>query len=257
MKKLISAISVFSMCVTLAQTNWTFQWHGQTMGLDFEVTNLTTSVKAAIRDDVAYAMSLIPATNISYEAYSANHPDYGKLTGIASIAKDTPYNYCAGIINDYKIVGNTTNFVLREKACSNYVAAITWTNQYATQVATFSNFFYHVKTGFDVTGMTLAEKKSFFWGSSFLEELEASEGNGFEETLTQALSFRPNPLPSGVFPPNPSILAFIVYTDGKIIGTPLPTLFCRVRQWDSVNKNTLWDFINVGGKWRYCLLGPG
>ena len=32
------------------------------------------------------------------------------------------------------------------------------TNQYVRQIAAFSNFFHHVKTGFDVTGLTLAEK---------------------------------------------------------------------------------------------------
>ena len=255
MKKTVIFILLGASCAYAQTTNLTFQWHGQTMGVDFKETNLTDSVKNAIRDDIGYAMSLISFTNISYEAHSPTHPDYGKRTGVAAIAESTPYNYCDGIINDYKAVGNTTTFVLCNSACSNYVATIALTNQYALQIAAFSNFFHHVKTGFDVTGLTLAEKKSFFWGSPFLEVWEESEGDGFEQRLTQALSFRPNPLPPNVFPPNPAILAFVVYMD-EDIGIPQPTLFCEVRRWDPVNENTQWNFIWIDGKWRYCLLGP-
>ena len=72
MKKLILATITLSMSYGYAQTNLTFQWHGQTMGVEFEVTNLTASVKAAIRDDIAYSLSLIPTNDVAFNPLTSN-----------------------------------------------------------------------------------------------------------------------------------------------------------------------------------------
>ena len=72
MKKTVIFILLGASCAYAQTTNLTFQWHGQTMGLEFETTNLTASVKNAIRDDVAYALSLIAASNVTFEVSAPN-----------------------------------------------------------------------------------------------------------------------------------------------------------------------------------------
>jgi hypothetical protein len=92
MKKLIMTIMLGASCACAQPTNLTFQWHGQTMGVQFEVANLTDSVKVAIRDDIAYSLSLIPATNVTFTATTSNT----NYSGILSIHYKTPINYCGG-----------------------------------------------------------------------------------------------------------------------------------------------------------------
>jgi hypothetical protein len=55
-----------------------FLWHGRSMAVEFEKTNLTDSVRQAIKDDIAYALSLISASNVTYTVYPQSHPGYGK-----------------------------------------------------------------------------------------------------------------------------------------------------------------------------------
>ena len=250
---------VLLCCVSLSflvqsQTpNLTFQWHGQTMGVEFEVTNLTASVKAAIRDDIAYSLSLIAASNVTFEALTPTSSSYGKYAGFATISHTTPINYCAGILCYYNTSGGQTVFQLAPDVCLAYAVAITLTNQHAAAVNAFSNFISHAKTRFDVTGMTLTEKKAFFWGTAAIDALEQEEGANFDQALTDALSSRPSDIPPWAFPPMPSILAFSAW-DGAGAGVPVPTLLCKVKRWDPVNKTTHWSFVYADGTWRYCLL---
>ena len=53
-------------------TSWRVHAPHGTMGLDFKETNLTASVKNAIRDDIAYSMSLIAASNVTFEVSAPN-----------------------------------------------------------------------------------------------------------------------------------------------------------------------------------------
>jgi len=253
MKRLIMTAIMLSVVHGYAQTtNWTFQWHGQTMGLDFEVTNLTKSVKAAIRDDIAYSMSLIPTTNIVFEVFPPTSPSYGKYTGFADFYFPR-INYCGGILCFYKTVGGNVRWQIGEEASSKYLSVIALTNQYASAIHSFSNFYHNVITGFDVSGMTLEEKKSFFSGS-LLDEWEQEKGDEFEQFITAGLSLRPSPFPEWASPPLPSILAFSKWEIDEIDVVPKPELLCQMRRWSPMNKNTLWSFVYAGGKWRYCLI---
>lgn len=253
MKTVVSLIIVISAIWSHAQTNsLLFQWHGQTMGVGFEPTNLTDSVEHAIRDDIAYSLSLIPSTNVTFATLSPSSSGYGKYAGFITISHLTPINYCDGILCYYKNIGENVVFQLSQSVCSKYMAAIALTNQYASTINSFSNFYYHVQTGFNVTNMTLEEKKSYYWGA-FVNEFEQEEGANFEQVLTATLSSRPATLPPWTFPPMPSILSFSLWEADATDTLPTPVLLCQVRRWDPVNKSTKWSFVYAGEKWRYCL----
>ena len=255
MKSVIFATIMLSTSFGYTQTNWTFQWHDQTMGLQFEVTNLTANVKRAIRDDVAYSLSLIPTTNVVFEVYPPTHPDYGKHTGFAHFSS-ARINYCEGVLFFYKTVGGNVYWEIDTDASTEYLAAIALTNQHSTAMASFTNFHHNLLTGFDVTGLTLAEKKAFFWGP-YLDRIEQEMGVEFEPSITETLSWRPSPLPEWTFPPKPSILAFSKWKEvgaEEIDALPKPDLACIMKHWTPDGKRTKWSVVYVGGKWRYCLM---
>jgi hypothetical protein len=140
MKKLIIAISMFPMCATLAQTNWTFQWHGQERGIIFVQTNLSKSVKAAIRDDIAQVMSKVVASDITIYPARPDHPDLGKVDGLMDFVSKVhacPNNFPLGY---YRMINGTPFFLLSEEECSVYASAVALTNQYASAIGTLSNF---------------------------------------------------------------------------------------------------------------------
>jgi hypothetical protein len=246
MKRLIMTAIMLNVAHSYAQTtNLTFQWHGQTMGVYFEATNLTASVKRAIRDDIAYSLSLIPTNNVTFEILPPTNPDSANYTGIVSIHRTTPINYCEGILCFYKTVGGNIYWEIDTEASSKYLVAIALTNQYAAAIHSFSNFYHNLITGFDTTGMTLAEKKAFFWGP-YANEVEQEMGAEFEPAITATLSLRP--FPDWTFPPKPSILAFSKWPAGKIDDLPTPDLLCLAKRCTSENKSTKWPFVYVKGK---------
>jgi len=253
MKRLIMTAIILGISHGYAQTtNLTFQWHGQTMGVDFVLTNLSKSVKIAIRDDIAYSMSLIPTNNVVFEVFQPTSPSYGKYTGFVDFHAPR-INYCEGILCFYKIVGGNVRWQIGEEACAEYLAAISLTNKYATAMNSFSNFYHTLLIGFDTTGMTIEEKKAFFWGPH-ADEIEEEIGAEFEAGITATLSWRPTPLPDWAFPPRPSILAFSEWKIGKIDDLPTPDLLCLAKHWTSENKSTKRPFVYVGGRWRLSLM---
>jgi len=140
MKKVIIAISVFPICATLAQTNWTFQWHGQEKGIIFCQTNLTKSVKMAIRDDIAQVMSHISVSNAKNYPTSPDHPDLGKIDGLINFT-GKEHTWPDGFpIGYYRIVNGVTNFVLSVEKCTTYASAVALTNQYTSAIGALSNF---------------------------------------------------------------------------------------------------------------------
>jgi hypothetical protein len=63
MKMMVIIMTAFAGGITQAQDwSWTFQRWGTTCGLLFEATNLTTSAKAAIRDDIAKVYATVPTS---------------------------------------------------------------------------------------------------------------------------------------------------------------------------------------------------
>jgi len=140
MKTSIITIGIFTVCAVQAQTNWTFQWHGQERGLIFEQTNLTKSVKAAIRDDIAQVMSKVVASDITVYPIQPDDPDFGKIDGLMDFVSKVhacPNNFPLG---DYRTINGTPFFLLSEEECSVYASAVALTKQYASAIGSLSNF---------------------------------------------------------------------------------------------------------------------
>ena len=252
MKKVI-AIVAGVMAITCVQSQvigLTFQWHGQTLGIDFELTNLTADVKGAIRDDVAYALSLIPATNVTFEALTSTSSNYGKYAGFVRFSHATPINYCGGVLCYYKNGGGQTVFQLDPEACANYAAAVALTNQYASAMIALSNRLQQAMVGYNVAAMTLAEKRNFFWNPPLMEKIETMEGDRFEQFLNDSISDVNDPI-HGVWP-FPSILRFKVSSELIKGGNPA-MLSCDViggnLHTGDIDTFTL---VYVDGIWRFC-----
>lgn len=198
-------------------------------------------------------MSLIPTNDVTFTVFPPNSPDASNYTGRVRIPYTTPINYCGGILCFYKTIGGNVYWKIGEEASAEYLAAIALTNQYATAMNSFSNFYHNLITGFDTTGMTLAEKKAFFW-NPYLDREEQEMGAEFEPAITDFLSSRPPTLPEWEFPPKPSILAFSKWKYGKVDGLPTPVLLCTAKHWEPVYGRTTERFVYAAGKWRFCMM---
>ena len=221
------------------------------MGLDFEVTNLTKSVKAAIRDDIAYSMSLIPTTNAVFEVYPPTHPDSTKYTGFARFSS-ARINYCEGVLFFYKTVGGNVCWQIDSDTSTEYLAAIAITNQHALAIAAFTNYFNQFTGGqIDNSNMTLAEKKALLWNPPFLQQVKKAYGDTdkYEELIGGMIPRVPAP-PGAC--PFPSILAFTIETDLPDEWNP-PLLCCEVRYWAEgiYGGPRKFLFCYVEGTWRF------
>jgi len=69
-------------CACVAQ-DWpqTFQWGTNRVGIIFEETNLTGSVKSSIQDDLVHILSFNVASNAAFEPLSAGDVFFGKYKG--------------------------------------------------------------------------------------------------------------------------------------------------------------------------------
>ena len=252
MKRMIAIIAclLVFVCARTQGTELTFQWSGQTMGVDFEDTNLTASVKYAIRDDIAYGLSLIPPTNVTFEVLTPTSSGYGKYAGFMTVSHTTPINYCDGILCYFKNIGGNKVFQLSPAVCSNYVAAIALTNQYASAVTALSNYLHQAEAGYDVANMTLAQKRDFFWNPPLMEKIEILKGGQFEQFLNASIPDVNDPI-KGVWP-FPSILCFKVSSE-LIAGGNQPVLSCKVigghLEDDDINTFLL---VYIDGFWRFC-----
>jgi len=255
MKRLIMTAIILGTSHGYAQTtNLTFQWHGQTMGLAFEATNLTASVKQAIRDDIAYSMSLIPVTNAVFEVYPPNHPDSAQHTGFARFSS-ARINYCEGVLFFYKTIGTNICWQIDTDTSTEYLAAIAITNQHAKAVAAFTNYFNQFTGGkIDTSKMTLAQKKALIWNPPLLQKLEDNYGDQLDEMLSGVVPAEPAPPGACPFPP---IIAFRIRTDLPADLKP-PLLWCEVKYWaEGVYGGPMtFLFCYVNGKWRFSPAGP-
>lgn len=229
-----------------------FQWHGQTMAVDFELTNLTASVQIVIRDDIAYSMSLIPSTNVNFSLLLPASSYYGKYSGSAHFDCNTPINYCEGVLCYYTTVGTNICWQIEPQVCSNYLAAIAVTNQHATAVNAFSNYLHQFTTGIDTSNMTLTEKKALLWNPPLVQLLEETSATEFEELIGGAIPAVPAP-PGAC--PAPSILAFKVETDLPQEWCP-PLLCCNVKVWRGASGRDIFRFCFVNSTWRFSPAGP-
>ena len=247
MKKLILAISVFPLCVTLAQTNWTFQWHGMERGLIFEQTNLTQNVKAAIRDDIAQVMSNVAVSKVKIRALSPDSPNIGKADGYINI--DNQEHTCPDEfpIGYYKEINGTPFFLLSEEECTTYASAVALTNKHAAQISKLPAVIKQFTNGLDVANMTLKQKEAYIW-HPYLDEQKKRNKAEYESHITMGLSFGPNRITAL----QPSVLS---YHKEDIENKGVPLLVCklyvRITYTDGPAPDTF-TFVFRNGAWRWC-----
>jgi len=249
MKRLMMLVSLTSFYVN-AQTNdlsWTFQWDGQSQGVIFLQTNLTSVVKRSICDDIEHVMSQVTVSNIEFTVLATNHPHHSEADGIAAIPDKghiCPSNFP---IDYYRLINGTHFFILNNEGCSNYLDAITLTNQYASQIAALPSVLYRFTNGFDVSSMTFEQKKMFIWNPSLDMSLQ-DDAQKYETELSTALPKGTN----WVTFVRPSILAYGLEKLDNDNG-----VFLRCEILTRVNRattpiSTVLLFVYKDGTWRWC-----
>ena len=149
--------------ITQAQDwSWTFQRWGDTCGLLFEATNLTTSVKGAIRDDVAKAYAAVTSSNnLSTTVYAPNEPEYGRFVGHDSLEGEEgmPRDLSGW---DYKLHNGNRYFFVKESLSTNYLAKIALTNQHQAAIGSLSNFLATANST-TTNNLNVAEYVQMWW----------------------------------------------------------------------------------------------
>jgi hypothetical protein len=247
---LVSLCAVFIVAFAQAQTlppdlSWTFQWENASYGLVFENTNLTTSVRSAIRDDIQQVYSYNPSSNIAYRIYQPEDTDkYGKYTGHMHLREN--WTCPSGLSGwDYKIYGGINYFFIGAEVSANYIAKIALTNQYHTEIANLSNFL-HTVNNLTTNNITLTAFQQMWWSLATDTVYFPEEPNPdhWATLLRETSEMR--------FP-YPSILAFEERTD--IQGNPLLILSIKTVKKDSLQNYVEAVFFFRAGQWRFMPLG--
>ena len=247
MKKLIIVISMLPVCASLAQTNWTFQWHGQEKGIIFCQTNLTKIVKTAIRDDIEQVMSHIAVSNAENYPTSPDHPDLGKIDGLINFTGKEHIWPDGFPISYYRIVNGVTNFVLSVEECTTYASAVALTNKHAAQISKLPAVIKQFTNGLDIAHMTLKQKEAYIW-HPYLDEQKKRNKAEYESHITMGLSFGPNRIAAL----QPSVLSYCK-EDIENKGVPLLVckLYVRITYIDGPAPDTF-TFVFRNGAWRWC-----
>ena len=139
-KMMIIFAAIFVGSITQAQDwSWTFQRWGDTCGLLFEATNLTASVKAAIRDDIANAYIFTTTNNLFTRIYTSEDSKYGTFVGFDGLQgnKGNP----AGLGGwDYKLHNGNRYFHVKASLSDKYLQQIALTNQYKAAAKSLGSF---------------------------------------------------------------------------------------------------------------------
>jgi hypothetical protein len=124
-----------------AQTNWswTFQRWGGTCGLLFESTNLTTSVKAAIRGDIAKAYTFTTTDNLDTGIYTPDDDEFGTFVGFDGLNGNRAGPAELGGWS-YKLHNGNRYLYVKEDLSAKYLTQIALTNQHKAAVGSLSNF---------------------------------------------------------------------------------------------------------------------
>ena len=247
MKKTIIAISMFPLCATLAQTNWTFQWHGQERGLIFAQTNLSENVKAAIRDDIAQVMSNIAVSDTEIYPVRPNHPDHGTVDGLLNIrshrhtySDDFPIGY-------YREINGVPYFLLSEEGCSSYVTAIGLTNSASAKIAKLPAVIVPFTNGFDIANMTIKQKRGVIWNPT-LQKKFGNDDKTFKEIFDESMPRIPGQLR---FLP-PSVLSYKMEQLEDEGDTLLTCTVLGESFFFGERKPEKALFVYIKGNWRFC-----
>jgi hypothetical protein len=143
-KKMITLAAVLGSGMIQAQTNdwsWTFQWGKDTCGLLFADTNLTASVKAAIRDDIAKVYASVSTNDIYRRIYTPQDPEYGTFVGYVGTPGDSG---CPREIGgwEYKLNKGNRYFYVDKELSDKYLTQIALTNQHKVAVGSLTNFLH-------------------------------------------------------------------------------------------------------------------
>ena len=235
------------MCTTFAQTNWTFQWHGQEKGIIFGQTNLSESVKAAIRDDITQVMSNIALTNAEFYSVSPSNPQYGEVDGLINFT-GKEHTWPDGFpIGYYRIVNGVTNFVLSVEKCTTYADAVALTNKHAAQISKLPAVIQQFTNGLDVANMTLKQKEAYIW-HPYLDEQKKRNKAEYESHITMGLSFGPNRITAL----QPSVLSYHEEDiENKGVSLLVCKLYVRITYTDGPAPDTF-TFVFRNGAWRWC-----
>jgi hypothetical protein len=117
----------------------TFQRWGTTCGLLFEDTTLKSSVKVAIRDDIAKMYTLVSSNNLSTTVYTPDDSEYGTFIGYDMLADDNVMPDDLGAW-EYKLYNGNRYFYIEGELSTKYKQQIALANKYKTAVNSLSNF---------------------------------------------------------------------------------------------------------------------
>lgn len=143
MKKMMIVILTTILTDGVAQAqdwSWTFQRWGTTCGLLFEATNLTTSVKAAIRDDIAKVYAAVTTSNnLTTTIYTPDDSEYGTFVGYDMLEGEEGMPDELGEW-DYNVHNGNRYFHVKTELSERYLQQIALTNQYKTAVKNLGSF---------------------------------------------------------------------------------------------------------------------
>jgi hypothetical protein len=242
----ITLCAVFVVAFAQAQTvspdlSWTLPWGTSQAGLLFEDTNLTTSVKAAIRDDVARILSFNSLENASFETLSPGSSYYGKWTGNMTLTNAVlprllPLSY-------YKTCSDTNYFVIEEKVCLAYLDKILLTNQNALAINSLSNFVSMINQ-VTTNNLSSAGFRSLFWSINEDRSISQTDFSEYNPDYIKAISEMATFTHLYI-----SILDFEL---GTINGSSWLSVNVHVRKKN--NPGDVWTDIPLifrGGQWRF------
>lgn len=161
----------------------TFLWGTNRIGIVFEETNLTNSVKSAIQDDFTYVLSFNVSSNASFETLVVGNHNNGKYTGrmvldMEALPEKFPKNY-------YISHSGTNYIVITYEDSTNYLAQIALTNQHQTAISGLSNFVYTVNHA-TTNSLSRAALAAMYWRMS--EDRVLTSNDMSEVTYLKVLS---------------------------------------------------------------------
>lgn len=160
MKKLWSVLFFHAIVLNAADLSWTFRWDNTDCGMYFEDTNVTSTAKMAIRDDVARILSFNAASNATFTALIPTHPFFGQYAGKFSLSKGVyPSQFS---VQYYNTFGGTNYLVCSAGMTSNYLVRIAMGNQAPEAYSCLSNFVYTINQASTNT-LSQTTFASLFW----------------------------------------------------------------------------------------------
>jgi len=252
--KMMAIVLVITLMsgITQAQTppvdwSWTFQWHGQERGILFAQTNLSKSVKAAIRDDIVQVMSKVEVSSTEIYPARPNNPDYGEVDGLMNIRSKEHICPDGFPIGYYRMINGTPYFLLSEEDCDLYVKAIGLTNSAAAKISKLPAALVPFTNGFNTASMTLKQKEAHIWNPKF-SQMKKDNRTQYESDITEALPT----VKDWMTILRPSVLSYS-HEDLEDNGKPL--LMCRL--YVIINRPGdpepfTFIFVFKDGIWRWC-----